>query len=177
MQMKAMIIIPPRDFRDETVSLATLLLGKWGIAPVIASYVNEGKVCMGAHGATYKPAMNATKATSEGFDALLIVDGPGVESYKLSDFRPLVELVKDFINHKKVVAALGDSVKIVARANVITDRKVAAPSDEEVSRMIRIYRGKESKNEMEFDKFLLTARGHAHLEEFLNALIEHMGAK
>ncbi|MDE1825824.1 MAG: DJ-1/PfpI family protein [Candidatus Micrarchaeota archaeon] len=177
MPMKAMIIIPPRDFRDETVSLAMLLLGKWGVRPVIASYLGEGKSCIGAHGATYKPEINATKATSEGFDALLIVDGPGVESYKLSDFRPLVELVKDFINHKKVVAALGDSVKVVARANVITDRKVAAPSDDEVSRMIRIYRGKESKNEMEFDKFLLTAKGNGHLEQFLDALIEGMGAK
>lgn len=175
--MKALLIIPPKDFRDETLSMTKLLLGKWGVTPVIASYTKEGKVCVGAHGAMYKPDMNATKLTSEGFAAIMIIDGQGVDAYNLHDFMPLAILVKDFMDNKKIVAALGNSVKVIARANIITDRKVAAPKDDEVSRLIRIYRGKESENEIEFDKQLLTAKSNAKLDLFLNTLIEGLGLK
>lgn len=175
--MKTLIIIPPKDFRDETVSMSILILGKWGVAPVIGSYTKDGRECVGAHGATYKPEVNATKLTSEGYDSLIIADGPGVETYKLYDFMPLSNLVKDFINNNKVVVAIGNSVKVVARANVVTDRKVSAPKDEEVSRLIRIYRGKESANEMEYDKHLLTAKTNHNIELVLNTMLENMGVK
>lgn len=175
--MKALIIIPPKDFRDETVSMARLLLGKWGVQTVIASYTKEGKSCIGAHGAVYKPDLNATKLTSEGFDAIFIADGPGVDAYNLHDFMPLTLLVKDFIDNNKIVAALGNSVKVIARANVVTDRRVAAPKDDEVARLIRIYRGKESENEVEYDKHLLTAKSNAKLDLFLDTFIEKLGLK
>lgn len=175
--MKTLIIIPPRDFRDETVAMVRLMLGKWGITPVIASYTKEGKECVGAHGATYLPDVNATKLTSEGYDSLIIIDGPGIERYKLEEFRPLTQLITDFVDNKKIVAALGNSVKVVARANVITDRKIAAPKDEEIAKMIRIYHGKESENEMEYDRYLLTARSNIKLDAFLNLMLEKMGVK
>ncbi|MGI0141284.1 MAG: DJ-1/PfpI family protein [Candidatus Micrarchaeales archaeon] len=175
--MKVLIIIPPKDFRDETVSMSKLILGKWGITVAIGSYTKELRQCVGAHGAIYKPDLNATKLTSEGFDGLIIADGPGVETYQLYDFMPLTNLVRDFINSNKIVAAVGNSVKVVARANVITDRKISAPKDEEVSRLIRIYRGKESANEIEFDKNLLTAKSNQNIERIVNTMLEHMGVK
>ncbi|MDE1761890.1 MAG: DJ-1/PfpI family protein [Candidatus Micrarchaeota archaeon] len=175
--MRALIVITPRNFRDETVSLARLLFGKWGVTPVIASYTKGEKECVGTHGAIYKPELNATKLTSEGFDALLVVDGPGVDEYKLHDFRPLLDLIKDFVSNKKVVGAIGNSVKVVARANVITDRTISAPKDEEISRLVRIYRGRESEKPIEYDKFLLTARNPQSAEQFLNAMLEQMGVK
>lgn len=175
--MKALIIIPPKDFRDETVSMSILILGKWGITPVIASYTKDSRECVGAHGAAYRPELNATKLTSEGFDAMIIADGPGIESYKLYDFMPLTNLVRDFISNNKIVVAMGNSVKVVARANVMTDRKVSAPKDDEISRLIRIYRGKESANEVEYDKHLLTAKSNGNMDLILNTLLEKMGVK
>ncbi|MDE1845797.1 MAG: DJ-1/PfpI family protein [Candidatus Micrarchaeota archaeon] len=175
--MKCLILVPPREFRDETVAMARLILGKWGIAPVMASYTKEGKECVGAHGATFRPDVNATKLSSEGYDAMFIVDGPGVDIYKLDDFHPLTQLVKDFVDNKKIVAALGNAVKVVARANVITDRRISAPKSDEISRMIRIYHGKESESEMEYDKYLLTAKSNQKLDAFLNLMLEKMGVK
>ncbi|MDE1855774.1 MAG: DJ-1/PfpI family protein [Candidatus Micrarchaeota archaeon] len=175
--MKALIIVPPKDFRDETVKMSILILGKWGVKPVIASYTKDLRECVGAHGAVYKPELNATKLTSEGFDALILADGPGVDTYKLNDFRPLLDLIKDFITNNKIVGAMGNSVKVVARANVISDRAISAPKDDEISRLIRIYRGKESQNEMQYDKHLLTAKSNAAMEQFLNTMLEKMGVK
>src|SRR5437660_32809 len=162
--MKVLIIIPPKDFRDETVGLAKLLLGKWGLSPVIASYITASKECIGYHGAAYKIDINPTNLTSQGFDAMLLVDGPGVETYKLYDFRPLLDLVKDFSTNNKIVAAIGNSIKVLARANVIANRKVAAESDEESKRLVRIYRGSESGSDVESDRNLLTAKGYEQAE-------------
>ena len=173
--MKVVLLIPPKDFKDETVSMAKLLFEKWGITPVIASYSN--KECTGSHGAVYMPELNATKLNAQDYDAIVLVDGEGVDSYKLYDFRPLTDLVKNFAVSNKIIAALGNAIKIVSRANVIADRSIAAPDDEETRRLIRIYRGEESNNEVEFDGNILTAKSADYTQEFLDTLLAKLGAK
>lgn len=173
--MRIALLIPPRDFRDETVSSAKLILEKWGIPPTIVGLT--AGVCFGTHGASYKPETNISKLNPEEFDALVLVDGVGVDSYKLYDQRPLLDLVKRFVMSKKVIAAMGNSVKIIARANAINDTRVAAPEDEETQRLIRIYRGIASLNPTEFDKNILTAKDSESTEQVITTLLDKIGAK
>lgn len=173
--MKVVIVIPPKDFRDETVSHAKMMMEKWGVTPVIASYT--AKECVGYHGAVYKPDINASRIEPSEYDALLLVNGVGVEGYKLYEFRPLLDLVKGFVSNKKIVAAIGNSVKIITKSNVITDAAIASPDDDEIKRNIRIYRGTESESEVEFDKNLLTAKGDSNTDQFIDTLLEKLGAK
>ena len=51
--MRVAIFLPPKDFRDETVSMIKLILEKWKVDGVITSYTT--KECVGRHGAVYKP--------------------------------------------------------------------------------------------------------------------------
>lgn len=173
--MKVAIVIPPKDFRDETVSLAKMMLEKWGVTPVITSYT--AKDCVGYHGAVYKPEINTSKIEPSEYDALLLVNGIGVEGYKLYEFRPLLELVRGFVNNKKIVAAIGNSIKILTKTNVITDVTIATPEDEDIRRNVRIYRGIESADSVEFDKNILTARGDDDTDKFIDTLLEKLGAK
>ncbi len=173
--MKVAIVIPPKDFKDETVALAKMMLEKWGVTPVITSYT--AKDCVGYHGAVYKPDMNTSKVEPSEYDALLLVNGVGVEGYKLYEFRPLLDLVKGFVTNKKIVAAIGNSIKILTKTNVITDVAIATPDDEDIKRNVRIYRGEESADNVEFDKNILTAKGDEDLDKFVDTLLQKLGAK
>ncbi len=172
---KVAVIIPPKDFKDETLSMGKLLFEKWDVKPVIASYTS--RECTGVHGAIVTPDANASNINAQEFAALLLIDGEGVESYKLYDFRPLLDLVKSFNASGKVVAAIGNAIKIISRANIITDTKISTPQDEESQRLVRLYRGIESKNPVENDKKIVSARSPEYVETFISTLLDAIGAK
>lgn len=173
--MKVAILIPPKDFKDESVSAAKLMLEKWNVQPVITSYSN--KECVGAHGAVYKPDLNTGRLLPSEFDGIILIDGAGIDSYKLYDFRPLLDIVKLFSDQKKPVCAVGNAMKIVARANIIQNVKIAMPKDDESKRLVLLYRGVPSENELEFDKNVLTLNNPGMIDEFTTRLLEHLGAK
>ncbi|MFP3215037.1 MAG: DJ-1/PfpI family protein, partial [Candidatus Micrarchaeota archaeon] len=85
--------------------------------------------------------------------------------------------VKRFHDSNKIVGAIGNAIKIIARANVIMNTKISAPVDEETQRLIRIYYGVNSPMEVEFDKNILTARNPENAEAFAQLLLEKLGVK
>lgn len=174
--MRVALLIPPRDFRDESVSHAKLLLEKWDVGVTITSYSTHE--CVGAHGAVYTPDINAGRLSADEYDALILIDGHGVDNpYKLYDFRPLLDLVKVFYNQKKTVCAINNAMKIIARANIISGVKVAMPKDEESMRLVQLYRGVPSENEIEFDKNILTLNNPELVEDFVDKLLERLGVR
>lgn len=173
--MRVAIIIPQRGFKDESLHAATELLGKWHVDAVVASYSSEDAV--GYHGAVVKPDQSAALVKSSDFDALLLVDGPGVDQYTLYDFRPLLDTVRHFSMNKKIVAGIGNAVKIIARANIITDTKVSVPRDEETRRLVVLYKGILTNNYLEYDKNVLTLNNPEKAEEMANMLLEKLGIK
>ncbi|MDE1860609.1 MAG: DJ-1/PfpI family protein [Candidatus Micrarchaeota archaeon] len=173
--MKVAILIPPNDFKDESVSSSKAMLERWDVTPVITSYSN--KDCVGQHGAVYKPDINTGRLNPDDFDAIIFIDGNGVDSYKLYDFRPLLDTVKRFSDRKKPVCAIGNSVKIIARANIIQNVKVAAPKDEETNRLVALYRGIKSENAIESDKGIMTLNNSELVDDFVGLLLEKLGVK
>ncbi len=173
--MKVAVIIPPKDFKDETLSMTRLLLDKWEVKPVISSYTSNP--CTGTHGAVVTPEVNAAKLDVQEYSALLLIDGAGVESYKLYDFRPLLDLIKNFNASGKVVGAIGNSIKVLSRANIVTDTKISAPQDEESQRLVRLYKGINSQSAVEIDKNVVTARNSDSAETFVSTILDAIGAK
>lgn len=173
--MKVAMLIAPKDFKDESVSKAKLMLEKWGIEVSITSYSTHD--CVGYHGAVYKPDLNAARIDPESFDALILVDGSGVDEYKLYDFRPLLDTVKLFSMRNKPIAAINNAIKIVARANIINNVKIAMPKDEETRRLIQLYHGTPSKNEIEVDKMIFTLSNPDKVYDFADLIVSKLGAK
>lgn len=173
--MKVAILVPPKDFKDESLSNLKLMLDKWGVGLVLTSYSTHELV--GYHGAVYNADINAAKIAPGDFDALILVDGKGVDEYKLYDFRQLLDTVKLFYEKKKIVAAIGNSMKIIARANIISGVKIATPKDEETSRLVILYHGIPSKEELEFDKNILTLSNNDKIINFSDLLLKKLGAK
>ncbi len=173
--MQVAIIIPQRGFKDESLAVAKSLFAKWHIDPVIASYYSGE--CLGYHGAVVRPDQNAAVLRSSDFDAMLLIDGPGIDQYKMYDFRPLLDMVRLFHANNKIVAGIGNSVKILSRANVIADTKIAVPSDDETRRLATLYKGALTKNYLEFDKNVFTLSNPEKAEELVNRMLEKLGVK
>ena len=173
--MRVVMLIPPKDFRDESVSSIKNMLEKWGVEVVLASY--SKKECVGSHGAVYSRFLNAGHIKGNDFDAIILIDGQGVDSYKLYDFRPLLEVVSSFANRGKIVAGINNAIKIIARSNVISEIKVAAPKDPSTRDVIRLYHGKASENYLEDQKNIITLSDPEKIDYFSDLLLKRLGAK
>lgn len=173
--MKVAIIIAPMDFRDETVSTAKNMLEKWGTEAVVTSYTS--RECIGYHGALYKPQIHASHINSADFDAILLVDGSGVETYKLYDYRPLLDLVREFATNGKIVAGVNNSIKIIAKANVVSNVKIANPEDKETERMVRLFKGVITDRGTESSTNIMTSSTNESTVSLVDAILVKLGAK
>ena len=173
--MKVAILVSPKDFKDESLSSLRLMLDKWGVESVLTSYSTHELV--GYHGAVYNADINAAKVAPYDFDAIILIDGKGVDEYKLYDFRQLLDTIKLFSIQKKMIAAIGNSIKIIARANIISNVKIAMPKDEDTQRLVILYHGTPSKEDPEFDKNILTLGNDDKMLDFSNLLLKKLGAK
>ncbi len=165
--MKVAMLVAP-DFKDETLSMLQLMFGKNDIEGVVAGF--SLRECKGYHGAVAKPTTEARELEPNSYDALLLVDGPGVESFKLYDNRPLLDLVRIFHDSERIVVGIGNSVKIIARANVIRDTKIARSDNAEGEKMTRLYRGILTDDEIVFDKKVLTLSNSDGIKDLVDIL-------
>ncbi len=127
--MKFLIFIPPNDFRDESVSTFKMFFDRWSIESQISSY--STKECQGAHGAIYKPDINTNRAEPRNYDGIVLIDGPGIETYKLYEFRPFFDVLAKFNASKKYIFAVANAQRVLAKANLVKGKKMAAPEDQE----------------------------------------------
>ena len=173
--MKFLIFIPPKDFKDESVSAVKMFFDRWGVNYQITSY--SSKECVGYHGAVYTPDINTNKVDTTDYDGIMLIDGSGIDSYKLSEFRPLLDLMLRFNSSKKYIGAIGNAIKIVARANIIKDKKISMPSDEDAKRNIILFHGIPSEEPIEMEGNIATIRDARSLEGPLQLFLERIGVK
>jgi putative intracellular protease/amidase len=170
--MKFLIFIAPKDFKDESVSLVKLFFDKWGIKYDISSYTYSE--CRGTHGVVYKPAVHTSKVTSTGYDGVVLIDGSGIDTYKLCDYRPLLDLMYNFHNNKKYIIGIGNATKITARANIVNGKKVST-DDEESLRLVKLFHGVPSDESFEVSGNLITIKNSKEIEDSMIKILENMG--
>lgn len=170
--MKVAILVAPKDFKDETLSQLRLLFGKRDIESQVASLTL--KPCTGYHGAVIKPETEMRALEPGAFDALLIADGPGVESLKLYDHRPLLDMIKLFHDSNKTVVGIGNGVRAVARANIIKDTRIAKV-DEETDKLVRLYRGRPTDESVVSHNNIITVSSTDNVADFVAMLAQGAG--
>src|SRR5438445_8231547 len=102
--MKLLIFIAPREFKDETIATVKLFLDKWNVEHTISSYTHSD--CVGSHGAVYQSQVHTGRVLTEDYDGIVLVDGKGVEMYKIYDHRPLLDLLLKFNERRKKIIAI-----------------------------------------------------------------------
>jgi putative intracellular protease/amidase len=171
--MRLLVFVTPKDFRDETISSLKIFFDKWGVDYKIGSYsMND---CVGYHGAVYKPDVNVGKISTLDFDGIVLVDGKGIESYKIYEYRPLLDLVSKFNDGRKPIIALGNATKILARANIINGKHISIPKDDEIRRLVILFHGVPSESNLELADNLVTVGNTMELEEQMNKILAHLG--
>jgi len=172
--IKVAIVIPPKNFRDETLSTLDLLLAKKDIKKEVSGFTS--KDCVGFHGAVVKPDSKILSLDPVSTSALILADGPGVDSLKLYDYRPLLDIVKSFHDNKKVIVGIGNGIKIVARANIVRDTKIAS-NDKDVEKLVSLYRGLAvTNNYLVRDKSIITLSDPNKIDELVTLLSEELGS-
>ncbi len=170
--MRLLIFITPKEFRDESVARVKLFLDRWNVENKITSY--SKKDCVGNHGAVYAPEINTGKVTVDDYDGIVLVDGKGIESYKIYDYRPLLDLILAFDNRKKAIIAVGNAVKIPARANIISNRKIAV-ADDETKRLVQLFRGMPSEQGVEIAGNLMTISSYVQIDSVMPQILQSIG--
>jgi hypothetical protein len=173
--MKFLIFIPPKDFKDESVAALKLFFDRWGVDYQITSY--STKECIGYHGAIYKPDINTNKIDESQYNGIIIVDGKGIDSYKIYEFRPFLDIILRFNRDKKYIGAMGNAIKILAKANIIKDRKISTPEDQETKRAVSLFHGTPSENDIEIDGNIITIKDTRNMESSIQKVLEHIGVK
>jgi protease I len=166
---KALIVVAPKNFRDEEVNYLKMVLQKNGIETKILSF--GSKECYGEHGAVLKPDVLPEQINPKEFDAVIITGGKGIEEYRMDSFLPLLNLVKQFNEEKKLIAAFSEGISVVLRANVIKEKRVAAPNNE-IKEVVEKYHGIPSAQAFVESENLITATKAAFISEVAKRIAE-----
>jgi len=125
---KIVIVIAPSMFRDEEFQIPYEYLKSEGADVFIASTTLSEAI--GKLGLRVKPDITINKISTDVFDAIVFVGGPGVKAYW--DDKSIHRLAKSFLDNNKIVAAICSAPVILARAGLIKGKRVTSfPGDEE----------------------------------------------
>jgi len=117
-----LMIIAPKDFRDEEFKEPYDLFTKSGIKVTIAS--TDMQPAQGMLGMTVKPDIILEQVIPDSFDVLVVVGGTGCET--LWDNTVLHKIVQHFNDEKKTIAAICIAPVVLAHAGILKDTKATA---------------------------------------------------
>ncbi|MEM3227887.1 MAG: DJ-1/PfpI family protein [Candidatus Micrarchaeaceae archaeon] len=173
--MKFLVFVAPKDFKDESVEMVKMFLDRWKIESRLSSY--SKKDCVGYHGAIYPLDVNTNKVDPSDYDGIVLIDGKGIDSYRLFEFRPLLDLLVQFDNSRKFICAIGNATRILARANIIKGKKIAKPGDEETRRAVVLFHGVPAEESFAISDNIITISGYENIEEAMPKMLERIGVK
>ncbi len=171
--MKFLVFIEPKDFRDETLKSIKMFFDRWDVNYKISSYTKDS--CTGMHGDIVDIDFNTNLVNSDNFDGLILVDGKGIDEYKLYEFRPLLDLIMLFNSSNKWIIAFENAVGLVARANIINNKKIATTeSNPEVIRFVKLFHGIPSQKDLEVSENLITVKDSSKSNELFDSILEKL---
>jgi len=132
---KILMIIAPKDFRDEELSVPEEIFEKNGYRVYIASTEKEATGMLGKRVSV--DYLLEDVDISE-YDALVIVGGSG-SRYYLWNNKELIDMVKKAYNEGRVVAAICLSPVVLANSGILKGKEATVFPDPEAVSIIRIF--------------------------------------
>lgn len=125
-EINVLFMVPAKDFRDEEYSEPRKILEEAGFNIKVAS--STVRNIRGRFGLEITPEIQLEDIKHEEFDALVLVGGPGAQEY----FRNLLahQIVNNFNNAGKIVAAICIAPSTLANAGVLKGKKATAYATE-----------------------------------------------
>jgi protease I len=163
---KILMIIAPKDFRDEELLIPKKAFEEKGFKVEIAS--KTPKEALGMLGAKVKPDLTLKEVKVEEYKAIVFVGGAGTPVY--FDDPEALRIAREAFLKNKVLGAICLAPGILARADVLKGKRATVWPSEEKTLKERgaIYTGKA----VEVDGLIVTANGPQAAQDFAKALLE-----
>ena len=120
MEKKALMIIAPRDFRDEEYQEPKAILEREGVKVVVASTV--AGTARGMFGTQVTPDTTIDEVNPTEFDAVVVVGGSGSQTHLWNNSK-VHKIVQALHTKGGLVAAICISPVVLAKAGLLTGRK------------------------------------------------------
>lgn len=163
---KILMVVAPKDFRDEEYQKPREILEQAGAEITVASKgVTEAK---GLQGAKVKIDKDLGQVNVDDYQALVFIGGPGSSIY--FDDQTALNLAKSAFEKGKVVSAICIAPSILANAGILSGKKATAYSSEKDN---LVAKGAQYTDEsVVVDGKIITANGPEAAEEFGKKLVE-----
>lgn len=116
MEKKALMIIAPRDFRDEEYQEPKAILESEGVKVVVASTVAE--TARGMFGMQVTPDTTIDEVNPAEFDAVVVVGGSGSQTYLWNNSK-VHQIIQALHQKEGLVAAICISPVVLAKAGLL----------------------------------------------------------
>ncbi|MDH5437332.1 MAG: DJ-1/PfpI family protein [Candidatus Bathyarchaeota archaeon] len=120
MEKKALMIIAPRDFRDEEYQEPKAILEREGVKVVVASTV--AGTARGMFGTQVTPDTTIDEVNPTEFDAVVVVGGSGSQTHLWNNSK-VHKIVQALHTKGGLVAAICISPVVLAKAGLLKGRK------------------------------------------------------
>jgi len=165
MPKKVLMIIAPRDFRDEEYFEIRKVLEESGAEVTVAN--STGQPSKSMFGKVVNPDKNFYDVDTKDYDAVVFVGGTGSSAY--FNNQKALDLAKQFYDSGKVTAAICIAPTILANAGVLSGKKATAfPSERSNVNAVGTYTG----SSVEVDGKIVTGSGPEAAVEFGKKIVE-----
>jgi protease I len=165
MAKSVLMVIAPKDFRDEEFKEPYDLFTKSGMKVIVAS--TDTTPAQGMLGMSVKPDITLEQAIPDSFDVLVVVGGSGCEV--LWDNTTLHKIVRHFNDQKKTIAAICIAPVVLAHAGILKDMKATAfPAvKDDIGKCGAAYTGAD----VEVCENIITCSGPSAVKEFSETIL------
>ncbi len=163
---KVLIIIAPKDFRDEELLVPLEMLRKAGANVTVAS-LKKG-VAEGMLGTKFEVNYTIEEVDPDEYDAILFAGGVGATVYFHNDY--VLNMVRKEYENGKIIGAICIAPVILANAGILNGKKATVwPSEKKVlEEKGAIYTGEP----VTVDGRIVTANGPKAAEKYAEAVIK-----
>ena len=164
---KIVMVVAPKDFRDEEYFQPKVMLQAIGVEIVTAAKSDEEEAT-GVQGGKAKIDLNLKDIKTKDYEGIIFIGGQGAKVYFQDKI--ILKLAKEFFKAGKVVAAICIAPSILANADILKGKRVTAfPSEEK--NLIK-HQAILTNKPVEVDGTIVTAKNSEVALEFGQKLVE-----
>jgi len=169
--MKALMVLAPKNFRDEEYRTPALKLERAGITVHVAGPTSGPYT--GMLGKVVSPDLTLEQVNVDDYDAVVLVGGSGSKDYLWNNNR-LMGIINEAHKKNKVVASICLSGAVLATAGILRGRRATVSPTGESIRLLKWNGADYVKKGVVVDGNIITAEGPADSELFAEAIIESL---
>lgn len=161
---RLLVVISPKNFKDEEYFIPKEILESMGVKITTASTSKEA-VSVAGRRQFVDILLNEANTN---YDGIVLIGGPGAVVYFENE--KLLELVKEFFNKRKLVAAICIASSILANSRILQGKRATGfPSEENnINSKNGVYTG----DLITVDDNIITAKNPGAAREFTSQIIK-----